>query len=465
MPSAGWPSIFELSVGQGLDIDRSVAPFAVRRRVTLLDVAPTYDVMRGLEVREGRIVTGAVVTVDVDGETVELLHRPYEMPRAVNGLRLFVEAVRATAGAGEVAAITDLRGDARLACVAEGESWGPAAMRFPIRDYRWRSSSYNNTWLSIVPQPHQVYIHRGEDYGAVPDRLPVQAILPGRVLAAPAGRPEGSNTVVQTVAPGVEAVYAHMNLGSLTPSARAGRGVEAGDTLDLTGATWQGRESQTNDPHLHFGLSLARDGGRTPLATCPYAVEAYLRDFNDPVLPVAGGYGFALAGEAVTLDGSRSLARPGRRIAAMEWRLADGTTHAGPVCRTRYDAPGFYCEELAVRSDDGTEDRDFAHVRVFAEGDSQPAFCGFLLAMPARGLTPGREATFCFRPWLEVSGARLDFGDGTAPVSIEEDVRHRYIEEGIYTATVAGRWEGQPVCIKVRMVVGDNAAADRKEHS
>jgi hypothetical protein len=72
------------------------------------------------------------VVVEVSGRRVTLLHRPYQMPVAVHGLRLYVETIREWA---ENAEIADLK-DVRSRC-----GWPPARPENPGGRPRWFSRS------------------------------------------------------------------------------------------------------------------------------------------------------------------------------------------------------------------------------------------------------------------------------------------------------------------------------------
>ena len=147
----------------------------------------------------------------------------------------------------------------------------------------------------------------------------------------------------------------HMNIETIVPHHTNGAAVSAGGLLGRTGMTWAGRKSQHHDPHLHWAVSV--DG--KPLASYPFAVEAYLRDYADPLLAVAGGYHYATPGETVELDASRSVARPGRRIVRYQRRLHDGREVAGPRATVNAGQPGLFSEELRLLADNGSEDRDY----------------------------------------------------------------------------------------------------------
>ena len=291
-----------------------------------------------------RNYASAEVVVEVSGRRVTLLHRPYQMPVTVHGLRLYVETIREWAENAEIADLGDVRKAARLSAGAAGEPWGPPTLVFPIKDYRWRSAAYNNTWSSLVPY-NKLYYHRGEDYGAIPNRLGVVAPFDGTVTATPGPAGDGkSNKIRIRNAVGVTCRISHMNTENIRPGYPVGTPVTAGTVLARTGMTWDGHKSQEYDPHCHVELMH----GDTKLASFPYLVEAYLRRYPDPVLAVAGGYAFTLAGRAVVLDGSRSLARPGGRTGRHTWKLHDGRVVAGERVTVPYDRPGLYTQELMV---------------------------------------------------------------------------------------------------------------------
>src|SRR5690606_17774660 len=80
----------------------------------------------------------AQVVVSVNGATVTLLQRPYEMPIVFKGLRLYVENTREwVKKAGKFQAIDYFPKEVKLAICQEGKSWGPETMRFPLLKYRW----------------------------------------------------------------------------------------------------------------------------------------------------------------------------------------------------------------------------------------------------------------------------------------------------------------------------------------
>ncbi|MCK4629767.1 MAG: hypothetical protein KAT56_12240, partial [Sedimentisphaerales bacterium] len=236
---SGWPTIFGLNKDESFCVRRVVGNKTVTRTVKLISVTeywePDYWIANNPSHQTLRL---AEVVVDVSGEQATLPARPYQMPMVVNGLRLYVEATQKWAHECNLASIGDMDSDVRFSAVAEGEGWGPTDMRFPIQDYRWRSSSYNNTWASLVPY-NLLYYHRGEDFGAIPERLPVMAVMDGIITSTPLpGGAYKSNGIIVATASGLKFRCSHMNIETFDPGLTEGTRVEAGQMLANTGETW-----------------------------------------------------------------------------------------------------------------------------------------------------------------------------------------------------------------------------------
>jgi murein DD-endopeptidase MepM/ murein hydrolase activator NlpD len=422
----------------------------VERDVRLLEVEEFWEPDYFTGSRDQRTLRLARIKVDVSGTTGTLLCRPYQMPVEMNGLRMYVESTRKWAREAEIEILSDMHSDVRLSVVCNGELWGPAEFTFPINDFRWRSSSYNNTWHALVPY-NKLYYHRGEDYGAIPGYLPVVAALAGRVVTTPLPNGDGESNCVTIKAPsGIHVEYFHMDIETMEENLLAGSELPAGVILGRTGMTWSGRKSQTHDPHIHFSLSC----GETNISTYPFVMEAYFRSYPDDALAVAGGYHFALPGQSVFLDGSRSLARPGEQIASCQWRLHDGTCVQQPETELVFEAPGLYSEELIVRTQKGNEARDYAQVRVYDPTRGRDMVRGWAYHRPVRGITPGQPVTFWNRLVGTRSDVQLDFGDGSPPEVIKNEIVHAYDQPGVYTASYhATGPDGEPATIKMCVVV------------
>ncbi|MDX9755689.1 MAG: peptidoglycan DD-metalloendopeptidase family protein, partial [bacterium] len=358
MDLAGWPTVFELDCGETISLQRNGKSW----QIELVDVAHQFQPdYRSANNADQKVFSQAQVVLRIDGELRVLKFRPYQMPQEHDGLRLYVEMTKSWGEHGDLATMTDLQKEVRLSAVCEGEPWGPEMVRFPIARYRWRSSLYANTWAALVPTKDTIYYHKGEDYGVMPDRLDVLSFFDGTVFKTPLPKGDGeSNGLCIRNENGLWIRYAHMNLETIRPHLLDSASVSSGDILGKTGCTWQGTKSQHSDPHLHFDLNYKE----THLSPYPYLVEAYLRDYPDNALPVAGGYIFGSPGELLELNASRSIARPGRKIVSYQWVLHKGGVRKVQVLPQEYTKPGFYAEELQIRLDDGSEYRDIAQVRI-----------------------------------------------------------------------------------------------------
>lgn len=462
-----WPIYFELNPGETATVACDSANGVVERSIKLISVEHAWQPdfwSDGNTAKE--IIESALVKVEVAGEPFEIIARPYQSPINANGLRLYVEATREWAHKALYLAMPDVVGAVRFAAVAAGESWGPAQLRFPILNYRWHSSSYNNTWLQIVPY-NSLYYHRGEDFGAIPDLLEVAAPLDAIIAKTPLPKGDGaSNHLCLKSANDHEIILAHMNIEHISQHLRVGATVKAGEILGRTGCTWSGRRSQYNDPHLHVGFMqpcarLAPNLAARPLDEKPFMsispfpslVEAYFRDYPDALLPIAGGYRFAIPGLPIKLDAIRSIARPGRKIIGYTWRLHDASQVEAPTTEITINQPGLYSEMLEVRVDDGSVDYDFLQVRVYNPKHEREIASGWIHSYPSRGSRPGDAVIFDNR-LSKVKNTMIDFGDGSPAIEFGERAQHQYQKSGVFivSATAKGPFD-EPVTVKLRVIV------------
>lgn len=445
-----WPTIFELDLGEAARLQTPSGSTVVR----LVDVTHHTEPDYWTDVSpKHQIVVAATVVVEIDGKVLTLICRPAELPVSVGGLRIFVETTYEWAhSASQFRPLRDVQRAVRFSVVEKGASWGPPDLTFPIRNYQWRSSTYQNTWGALVPF-NNYYYHRGEDLGAIPDRLPVVAMDRAVVTHAPIrGEVAGSNQVVLDLGGDVALRYAHINIDSILPGIVPGAPLSKGEQIGLTGETNDGGKTQHDDPHLHVDLRI----GGSPVSPYPAFIESYFRTYPDQVLAVAGGFGYALVGDDYRLDGTRSVARPGAMIADYEWRLHDGQRTRGPIANVRYERPGYYAEELIVRTADGTEDRDALSVRVYEPTINKNVARGWAHYSPSRDIVPGTVIDFWSR-LRDVTDVTIDFGDGTtSPISANGAATHSYQTPGLYLVTIEGAGsEGEPAALKLRVRVND----------
>lgn len=398
---------------------------------------------------EKRTIARAEVSLEIDGGQAVLTARPFQSPVVIGPWRIAVESTRLWATSPQYAP-SQCPLDVRLAIGPADAAWGPPGLRYPILGYRWRSSPYTNTWGSLVPY-NRLYYHRGEDMGCFPDLLEVIAPADGRIVASPHEQLQGSNRLIIDIGDGVTVIYSHMNLEHIPRSLVRGARVRAGEVVGRTGCTWDSRRAQHNDPHLHVGFAVDGVGAINAWAML---AEAYLRDYPDSSMAVAGGYGFAYPGEVVELDGSRSLAKAGRSIRRYSWHLSSGQVHDGPICALRYDRPGCYSEALHIVCDDGFEARDFVQIRVYKPGAGRDIAFGWAYAHPQRGLTPGSQVTVWNRLANVQGDVRIDWGDGSGLSVIGDSAQHVYKIPGTYTVCLQSHGPREdPIEVKLPVVV------------
>lgn len=441
------PYIFDLDVGKAHEFSLDGKQYTIE----LLDVLYQYgpNLWFGKMWRQ-RTLEQARVHIKVNGKDVVLLQRPYQLPIEFEGLKLYVENTFRWAREAEIQQIDDLQADVRLSVCPANDSWGPEALKFPIADYRWRSTPYGNTWSALVPF-NKLYYHRGDDFGAIPDRLNVVAILDGEVIETPLPDGDGaSNGLIIRHPSGLTYRFGHMNIESINPGLTVGTEVKAGDIVGKTGSTWNGARNQHNDPHLHVGFEY--EGKK--ISTFPFLAEAYFRDYPDQVLAFSGGYKFTLVGEEVLLDASRSLARPGQQINKYQWKLSNGKKVKGDTAKITYKQPGMYTEELIVRTEKGGEDRDYIQVRVYEKGRGNHIAYGWVYHTPLRNIHAGKEVLFWNRLLKTTAPVMIDFGDNSPPKVIDKEATHIYGKAGIYTVTYTSKGpENEAVSAKMKVVV------------
>lgn len=449
----GAPLVLDMNVGESVIVSRYEQAVKIVLRRVREHVQPDL----WLVTNESRaLFAWAELEMEVDGVPLVLKVRPYELPADAAGLRLYGELTRSLCDAAELVPVGPFDHDARVSVGKAGEPWFSSEWAFPLLKYRWHSSSYRNTWNSLVPY-NLLYHHRGEDFGAIPDVIPVQACHAGEVVQCPDDDAEASNAIVVRGNDGWETTYSHMNLESILPSIRHGKRLARGERIGSTGETWRGQRRQHMDPHLHVGG--AWQGHK--LSCYPALVEAYLRDYPDELVAMAGGHAFTLPGRPITLDGTRSIDRTSATPFRSVWNTSDGQEIQGPVHERVYETPGHYVERLTICSPDGHCDFDHLQVRVYdparGPGDDQALAYGWCYHSPVRGIRPGDEVVFWSRLIGSAAPAEIDFGDGSPLRPIADECQHRFRNPGSYDVRLRTRsLAGHPFETAMKVVVEDD---------
>jgi len=446
----GFPFMFELNPNENLVVTRSYQGKTIKKKIKLIAIhtfsEPNYwfpDTMDQIDYYQ------FLVDLEVDDKPISLYHRPYQMPVIFEGLRIYIENIKQFNESAEYGKSSEMVKEVRISVCMENEPWGPEYIDFPINNYVWRSAVYNNTWSSLVPF-NKLYYHRGEDYGAIPDRLEVVSPVDGIIRSTPIpDGVNGSNMVSIVASNGLRWDLAHMNIESIRPEYPVGTKVGAGTVLGKTGMTWGGKKSQEMDPHLHVGLSM----DTISLASFPYLLEAYMRKYPDPVIAIAGGYRFATVGQPVELDASRSFSRDGQPI-KYRWRLSNGEISDLKKATIKYEQPGIFTEELQIESIEGKKDRDFLYVKVYDPAEKHDFAFGWAYYYPFRGIQPGDEVLFWNRLANTMDEVKINFGDNPEWYTIRKEATHRYNKPGKYVVTLKSIGQGnEPVTLKMEVTV------------
>jgi PKD domain/Peptidase family M23 len=436
-----------------LELDRGeAAPVRLangaQRAVRLLDcrehTEPYYESANKQIVQA---VVSADVTVDVDGVTRKITGGPFRMPVAVNGVSLLVACTQGWTGGIDPDALAK---DVRLEASDASKPWySNERVVFPVRNYRWHAMNYQHTYLGLAVNQAKLYYHRGEDFGMIPDLEQALAITDAVVTTVPGPGGDGdSNYVVLEGSAGLRFLYAHMNATHIRKDLQPGSRVACGEVLGLTGNTWAGHP--VIDPHLHVEATGKLAGRK--IDTFPLIAAAYRTSFPDELLPVAGGWRHASAGDSITLDGSLSQAADGTELVGFDWRFSDGTGAHGPSVTKRYNEPGAYSEQLTITDDQGRSDSDFVEVFVLSPGQKTAPPYAWINYYPVRGIRPGTDVRFLTR-CSSLRNLSIDYGDGVSEPSAESTT-HSYQRRGTYVVTVRGESAGAgPGVFRVRVIV------------
>lgn len=456
MNMPGYPLIFELNKEDSILIDRTFQNTRITRTIILKGYRLFTENNNWISESLGKSnYYKAEVDIMVSGKMFTLMLQSYQMPVSVEGLRIYVEGIKKMNEIPSMGSVSKMNKEVRFSVCLESEPWGnPSELEFPVNNYRWRSAAYNNTWSSLVPF-NQLYYHRGEDLGAIPDKLDVGSWADGQIIRSPLPTGNvGSNSIGIKNKNGLEFYFSHCNTESIDTGILVGRSVKRGQHVAKTGMTWNGQKSQHYDPHLHTEI----DFNGYQISTYPYFVEAYFRKYDDKVLAVAGGYRFANVGDSIELDASRSVCRDNEKIVSYQWKLHNGEIIDKPVIKVKYESAGYYSEELIVTTENGDVDKDFLQVRVNELNATTDVTHGWAYSFPVRNNKPGHKILFWNRLINAKSSVLIDFGDGTPIQTVTTGINHSFSKSGNYTVELTSKGaNNEPVSVKLEVIVDEFA--------
>lgn len=392
----------------------------------------------------------ARVDVEVNGVKAYLWCKPYQSPVNIAGLNLSVDLVKGVEGGLYSCRLTkDIRFSARDARLP----WITEKYCFPIAGYKWRGSNYAHTWngfVSINSQTKLVYYHRGEDFGAIPDRLMFTAMDDSIMERVPgeSGDQDSNHIIVKDK--DYQYCYSHANAPFSTDRFYKGKELKKGEAMKLTGNTWNGRT--VRDPHLHIGIE---DHSGTEQNTFFPLLCAYKNSYPDELLVTAEGFRFCKEGNTITLDASATEEINDNKELNYMWDLSNGSKRTGMRISVCYPNPGTYTEKVIVSDGLGRRGVDHVIVSVFSVQGFERPFC-WMNVYPMRTIQVMDEVEFwvAFNNMDEVI---INFGDGESE-KIAESQRHfhSYSVPGYYTVSVNGAGRGGPGIFKLEILVEES---------
>jgi len=420
-------SVVNLSIGESQDV-RLVN--GDKANIKLIDLVEIRDELRDA-VRE------AHVKVSVDGQEVTIISGNYYLPVKVGHLKIDCPV---TGGYVKNCRIDDygFEEDARIRVwPADSPFMTPGTFVYPVKQ-RWFA---DNTQMGNEP----VFVDWGEhvcekliqyhpwlDFGGAEEMVEVVAAVAGTVIISGEDVLEGYEDL--PVEPRYDVivimdekgwVYRYSHLFSREPAVFPGAKIEMGQKIAVLG-----KEGGSGGwAHLHFAVYYRQLSGEWATEDAyAYIWEAYVNQYNPPVIAVARPHRFAYTGQSVMLDGRKSQSFAGE-IASYEWTLSDGSMAAGPVIERKYDFPGTYSEILKVTEADGNIDYDYTVVQIRdpKEPEKMPPTI-HATYHPSFDIKPGDPVTFKVRTFRSETGDEVwDFGDGSPPVKTRS-VMEKYIE-------------------------------------
>ncbi len=428
--------VVDLDVGESVTVELSSGAQAELRLVSLKEKRDP--------VREA--VRRAAVTVEVNGETAQLVAATYNLPTTVGGVRIDCSVTKGY-NSNTSRDWWGLEKDARLRLwPKDSPLLRPGTFKYPAQQ-RWFAS---DTQMANVPtfvnggedpNRNDVYYHSGLDIGGSEGLVQIVAATDGLVVSAGEQVLDGHNGDTP-VAERYDVVYLldargwyyrYSHLKEIDSAIKPGRFLAMGEPIGILG-----KEGGSGGwSHLHFNISARQPSGKWGVqAGYAFLWEAYLREFEPNLIAVARPHHFVRVGDTATLDATKSYSAAGK-VQSYEWQFGDGTTAEGPITQQTYPKPGTYSEVLKITDDAGNVDFDFAVVQVIdPEHLDQLPPTIHAAYYPTFGIQPGDDVTFKVRTFRTTEGHETwDFGDGSPEVRVQSDGNVRQHNPDGYAVT------------------------------
>ncbi|MBA7664160.1 hypothetical protein ES703_72215 [subsurface metagenome] len=442
--------VADLDVGESQTVELHDGSQAI---VKLLKLREMRDNVR-------QAVRRAIVTVEVNDETISLVSSTYHLPVTVAGVQIDCPVTKGYLQKSSKQNAWGLTKDVRLRLWPVGSPWiKPDTVVYPVKQ-RWFASDTQMANVPVfvdggeVPSNKNIYYHYGLDFGGAEGLVDVIAATNGLVVSAGLEKlPCYEDT---PVTPRYDVIYIlddrgwfyrYSHLYKIDSSVKPGQHVRIGQKIGILG-----KEGGSGGwSHLHFDISCKQPSGMWGIQNgYAFIWETYQRQYQPKIIAVARPHHIAWVGEPVELDGTRSWSQTGA-IKQFEWTFCDGTFATSPKVRRTYDKPGEYSEILKITDASGNIDYDFAVVQIIDKNhpDQLPPTI-HAAYYPTFDIEPGDKITFKVRSFRTTYGNEVwDFGDDSPKATVQSDgnvqvhnpqgyaiTKHRYKKPGRYIATV-----------------------------
>jgi murein DD-endopeptidase MepM/ murein hydrolase activator NlpD len=424
--------VVDLMIGESAQIKLADGSTA---NVKLLDVQEKRDSM-------AKAVREAKVKVEVNGAEAWLTSANYNLPQPVGGVQIDCPITSGyNADSGEDS--WGLEKGARLRLWPKGTPWiEPGTFVYPLKQ-RWfaTSTQFSNEPTYVdggdKPDRKKIYYHNDLDFGGCEGLTEVIAATDGLVVSVSEKTLPGYS--LTPVRPRYDVVYVldergwyyrYSHLHTIDAAITMGSRVKMGQRIGILG-----KEGASGGwTHLHFGIKSRQPSGKWGTEEAyAFAWEAYQRENKPAIIAVARPHHFIRAGEAITLDASKSWSSS--TIKSYEWTFTDGQTTSGAKIERTYSKPGAYSEILKVTDNAGNVSYDFAIIQVIGSDEKNLPPTIHPTFWPTTGLKPGTEITFKVRTFRTTGGETWDFGDGTPKVSVKSDGNAKALAKDGYAIT------------------------------
>jgi hypothetical protein len=430
--------VAELDTGESRDV---VLSNGENVKLALLQVEVVRDSLR-------HAIRTARVTVSVDGEEITLLSGNYHLPVTVGRVKIDCPVVQDYISNSR-RNIWALEKDARFRLWPEGSPFMvPGTFVYPVKQDWLASMSQSGNEPTYVDWGEnlankEIYYHEGHDIGGAEGLDEIVSATSGLVVSANGETLEGVDDFPGDIRKDVVYIASELgwylrysHLDSTDPSIQPGSRVDPGQRIGFMGK--QGGSGGW--VHLHFGISHkgTSTGDWGVEDAYPYVWEAFIKQYDPPLIAVARPHHLLWTGQEATLDGSKSKSMAGD-IVSCEWTFCDGTSATGAVQQRQYNVPGEYSEVLKVTDSEGNIDYDFTVVQVYDRDGQEQTIPAIQPAFhPTLNIRPGDPVTFLVRTFnTDVGHEVWDFGDGSPKVSVRsETVDRQHFQRGKFAEAI-----------------------------